>query len=335
MPVTHAPNESATPSWPTGHLQNSLRRHSALPQMPDAQRVLPFRQPHPRGVPYQFAMEIVRCGVPECAHQQQLPRCGLQQIRAPHDFRDHHRRVVDHDRELLSGNIVTPPDQKIAEITAHDIALPAQIQIRELNLLAVGNAKPPVHARRLHELGPILAFTTSPRIHRIIVRIVRSARRLRQILARTIARIQKPALPQPPPSLQIVRAALTLRVRAIGPATIRALAPTNAQPAQILNHGAGKFRPRPLPIQILIPQDQSSLVLDRPLRRDPEGPRMPNMQQPRRRRCQASAITGSVESARGFAHRNILAGSAAGHGQRVAGNTACMTVHALPRQVRP
>jgi hypothetical protein len=47
---------------------------------------------------------------------------------------------------------------------------------------------------------------------------------------------------------------------------------------QVLNHGASKFRPRALRIQILIPQDQRSLILDRPLRRDPESPRMSDMQ---------------------------------------------------------
>ena len=242
--------------------------------MPDAQGIVPFGQPRSSGVPHQFAMEIIGSGigriamtaigvstisVTQRAHQQQLPRRRLQQIRATYDFRDPHGRVVDHDRELVSGNIVAPPNEKIAKIAARDVALPAEIQIREFNHLALGNAEPPVHAHRLGELSRILALTTCPWIQRliviVIVSIIRSACRQREILARTSAGIQKTAGPQPPPSLQIVRPALTLRVSAVRTAKVRPLAPTNSQPSQIFNHGASKFRSRALRIQILIPQN--------------------------------------------------------------------------------
>jgi hypothetical protein len=60
------------------------------------------------------------------------------------------------------------------------------------------------------------------------------------------------------------------------------------------------------------------LILDRSLRRHPESPRMPNVQQPRRRWCQPSAIIcprvfarNKREAGRDFAHKNILAGSPA------------------------
>ena len=110
--------------------------------MPDAQRIVPFRQPRSSRVPHQFAMEIIgsaapklritkiaitRIAITQRAHQQPLARCRLQQIRAPYDFRDPHGRVVDHNRELVGGNIVAPPDEKIAKITARNVALPAQI----------------------------------------------------------------------------------------------------------------------------------------------------------------------------------------------------------------
>jgi len=99
---------------------------------------------------------------------------------------------------LVSGNIVASPDQEIAEveIIACDKALPAQIQVGKFHLLAVGHAKPPVRAHWLHELGRVLTITASPWIHWLVIglRIVRSARRLRQVFARTNARIQKPAV---------------------------------------------------------------------------------------------------------------------------------------------
>src|SRR5208337_3648688 len=141
-----------------------------------------------------------------------------------------------------------------------------QIQIRELNRLAVRDAKPPVHACRLREFSGLPAFATCSRIHWFIICIVWSARRLRQILARAKTRIKKATLTKPSPSLQIVHPALTLRVWTIRPARIGALAPANSQPAQILHLGASKFRPRALGVQVLISQNQSSLMLDRPSR---------------------------------------------------------------------
>jgi hypothetical protein len=74
-----------------------------------------------------------------------------------------------------------------------------------------------------------------------------------------------------------MRPALALRVWAMSATTIRPLAPMNSKPTQVFDHGASKFRTRTLRIQILIPQDQNSLILNRPLRRDPESARMTNV----------------------------------------------------------
>jgi hypothetical protein len=52
----------------------------------------------------------------------------------------------------------------------------------------------------------------------------------------------------------------------------------DSQPTQILDHGADKFSPGALRIQILIPQNQSSVIVDCPLCPDPESPRMAKVQ---------------------------------------------------------
>src|SRR5258708_17830268 len=102
---------------------------------------------------------ISKTGITQRAHQQQLPRCRLQQIRAAHYFGDPHCRVVDYDRKLVSRNIVASPDKEIAELTACDEALPAKIQVGKFHLLALGDAKPPLRAHWLHEHGPVPAIT--------------------------------------------------------------------------------------------------------------------------------------------------------------------------------
>jgi hypothetical protein len=284
--------------------------------MPDAQRIVPFRQTPSGRVTQQLAMKISGRGMSKRTQQKQLPRRRLQQIGAPHDFRDPHRRIVHYHCQLVSGNIVAPPDEEIAEIeiVAGDIALPPEIQIRKLDCLTLRNAKAPVHAPRLGGAGHILALTTSSGIYRLII-VIGSARRLRQILARTNARIEKPARAQPPPGFQIMRPALTLRVRATFSATIRPLTPANSEPAQIFNHGASEFAAGALRIQILVPQHQSSVIFNCPLRRDPESPCMTNMQKAGRRGREASAIICAMirrmtgrKVVRSLIHKSILAG---------------------------
>jgi len=86
--------------------------------MPKAERIVPLCQSHSRGVAHQFAMEN------NLAHHTQAPGStavgapSTSAVRAPHDFGNFHRFIVDHNRELVGGNIVAPPDQKIAEILA-------------------------------------------------------------------------------------------------------------------------------------------------------------------------------------------------------------------------
>ena len=90
---------------------------------------------------------------------------------------------------------------------------------------------------------------------------------------------------------------LALRIRAKRPSAIRPLAPLNPQPAQIFDHRGSEFRPAPLRIQILIAQNQLPALFRRPLRRNPKRPRMPQMQQPGRRRRQPPAIGCEIELA--------------------------------------
>jgi hypothetical protein len=47
---------------------------------------------------------------------------------------------------------------------------------------------------------------------------------------------------------------------------------------QILDHDASKFCPRPLWIEVFIAQNQSTLLIERPLRSDPESSRVPDVQ---------------------------------------------------------
>ena len=86
--------------------------------------------------------------MPESAIEQNLARGRLEQVGAAHHFRDAHGRVVGHAGELIAGNAVAPPDDEVAEVHAGHKTLRTEIQVDELDHLAVGNAEAPVRCRR-------------------------------------------------------------------------------------------------------------------------------------------------------------------------------------------
>lgn len=151
---------------------------------------MPFSQPHSVPIAYQFAVKIIWRGIPECPHQQYLTGCRFQQIGAADNLCYSHHRVVDYDRKLISGNIVAPPYQEVAEITPCNVALLAEIQIAKRDLLAIRCAEPPIDTRWLLIFSTTLAAAGS-RIHRLVVgvRVIRGACGLRQVPARTGTRI--------------------------------------------------------------------------------------------------------------------------------------------------
>ncbi len=102
-----------------------------MPEIPDAQCVMPLGEANARSIVHQLAVKIGGSGEPECAQQEQLPGCRLQQIFSAHYLGDAHGGIIDYDCQLIGWNIITPPDEKIAEIFSGEVALFSQIQVRE------------------------------------------------------------------------------------------------------------------------------------------------------------------------------------------------------------
>ena len=124
------------------------------------------------------------------------------------------------------------------------------MEIAKTNLLAIRNPKSPVHASRFDvsnctcgdgRLGcpampkasgpghdPGVRRPAAPRINRLIIQIIRSPRRLRQISPRASTGINHPQIAQLLPGVKIEPASLALRVRPHRPAKIRPLRPTRS-----------------------------------------------------------------------------------------------------------
>src|ERR1017187_8195999 len=79
----------------------------------------------------------------ERAVQENLAGGGLEQILAADDFGDLHRRVVHYDRQLVSRNIIVPPDDEIAKIFSGDELLRAAVAIDEGNCFPVRHPETP------------------------------------------------------------------------------------------------------------------------------------------------------------------------------------------------
>ncbi len=175
------------------------------------------------------------------------------------------------------------------------------MQVNKADLLTVGNLKAPIGARRFELLmwdrvsdpvrseAPSLR-TAPPRIHQLIIRIIRRPRRLRHILPRAGTRINESPLTQRFPRRQIMLSPFALRVRPNGSPAIRPLGPRNSQPAQVLDHRFHKLGTAPLRIQVFIPKNQLPAAFRGSLRRNPKRPRMAEVQQTCGRRRQPPAI---------------------------------------------
>ena len=243
----------------------------------------------------------------ERANQQQLPRGGLQQIGAAHHFRDSHRRVIGHDRKLIGGHVVAPPDHEVAEVASGDEVLPTLTQIVELGGLAIGNEEPPVHVlRRVVRFRCAELFPAAAGIERLVVAfLVGSGRRIGQVLARAVAGIDASGIAQLAPGIEVEIAPGALRIGRERPANVRSFLPANAEPAQVFHHRPRKLQLGALRVKVFVAKYQRAAIGLRALECGPEGAGVPDVQQSRRRGRQPSAI-GQVLRGGDGAHEGIV-----------------------------
>jgi len=69
---------NAATGWPKGLFEHAFRRHPAVPQMPDAQCIVPLREADTRSIPHQLAVKMVGNREREGAQEEQLTGGRLQ-----------------------------------------------------------------------------------------------------------------------------------------------------------------------------------------------------------------------------------------------------------------
>src|SRR5256885_10353744 len=102
-------------------LRDDLRwRQTLRAKSAQTQTIVPLCQPHTFFVSHQVAMRPRWDRESERLIGQDLPRRAFQQVASADDLRDLHRVVINYTRQLISRNIVAPPDQKIREVFSAD-----------------------------------------------------------------------------------------------------------------------------------------------------------------------------------------------------------------------
>src|SRR6202011_1914719 len=71
-----------------------------------------------------------------------------QQIFSANDLGYAHGRIIDRSGKVIRGNIILPPNDKIAKILSRDSGLLAEPKIEKSKFLTIRHTKPPVHAGR-------------------------------------------------------------------------------------------------------------------------------------------------------------------------------------------
>ena len=222
---------------------------------------------------------------------QQLPKCGEKQIRAAHDFRDRHPRVIRNYRQLISRHVVFSPDNEIAEIVAGDGALCSKALIGELQCFRIRHAKAPVVPRGRIELADCFPFRPAGSwIDRLFIFVVRRSGGLKNIPPGTGAGINQRRVAQFFPRGEIDLAPLTLDVRRKRSANVRSFIPSQSKPAKVFGDGVPEFRPASILIQVLDPENKRSASLAGALLRAPERDCVAGVQITRRRWRDAAAV---------------------------------------------
>ena len=83
----------------------------------------------------------------EGAIEQELTRSGSKEVFSADYLSDFHCSIVHDDSQMIRGNIVVAPNDKISEVNTGSESLRAVMAIGESDCFAIGNAEAPVDAR--------------------------------------------------------------------------------------------------------------------------------------------------------------------------------------------
>jgi hypothetical protein len=315
-------------------------REAALAEGTDTECVVALGEATALVVDGQMAVEPGRVGEAECAVEQDLAGGRFEEVGAAHDFCDGHRCVVGYAGELIAGDTNTPrtktcprgprfavtaPDDEVAEVHAGDEALRAEIEVVELDGFAVGDAEAPIATFWLHVIrcglhldlggaaGAGIDGLVVERILSGVCTFMRGTERDGEILARAATGIEEAALHQAAPCGEIDWIALTLCVRSVWAADVRAFVPVNAEPAKVFEGSVGVLGAAAIGIEVFHAHDECAVCGVGVLEGCKEGARVAEVQVAGGRGRESSAIGwGRRWGEAGHADNSVDSGDGAG-----------------------
>ena len=232
--------------------------------------------------------------------QRQLSGRRRQQVVPTNDLLDRHRRVVDDDRQLISGHAVGAAQDEVV-----DAALPHRLD-RAVDAVDEGDpfatSSEANHRRatgrsgaRLDRSGGLRA--TGPGIAgAFVVAAMGRAGGAGHLGARAGAGIRASLGQQTLDRGVIVAAPLALSIREKGPAHVRAFVPVEAQPAQIVEQHRLAVGDDACGVQIFQPHHEGCAARARRQPRQQRRARVADVQPPGRAGCIATARSAAIDA---------------------------------------
>jgi hypothetical protein len=201
-----------------------------------------FGETNPIRIGYEWTVKEGGRSEAEREVKQQLPGGGTKQISATDNLADPHGMVINHNGELVGGEIIVTPDNEIPEIAASHERLFAFTAVDKRNGFSIGHAKTPVDRRRtlgaahdrrtlrLSVHSSVGRRPTGARVDRFVVTFMRRVQGLEDVLARAATGIHVSGLDQLFEGAAVMILTLALGIGAERAATVGAFSPLDPNP---------------------------------------------------------------------------------------------------------
>jgi len=202
--------------------------------------------------------------------EEELAGGGTKQIGAADDFGHAHEGVVDHAGQVVGGEAVMTPNDEVPEIDSGDEALGAAGDVMELDGRTIRNAEPPIDSGA-GGFGAVWGAADAG-VDGVIIAGVGSGEGAEDIVSGARAGVDGFLLLEAVESGLVLGEAFALAVGGEGAAAVGAFVPLETEPGEILEHGGDEVRSGPAGVEVVVAEDEGTVVLLGAGLRGPEGP---------------------------------------------------------------
>lgn len=253
----------------------------------EAEGVVAFGETDSGGIEHERGVVELRSGDAEGAEKEELAKGALYEIGSADDFSDLEIGVVDGAGELVTGDAVFAPDEKVAEVAAGGGGLGAEGGVLEREGFAAGDAEAPVDGeveRRERRIG---GRAELGRVNRFVVgcgcrAFVGCTKGIEDIAARAVAGENSAGGVEAGEGGAVKREPRALVDDGLGP--------REAKPTQVFEHGGDEIETEADGVEVVVAQEQGAAGGAGALGGEPKRARMAEVEVAGGRGREASAI---------------------------------------------